>query len=142
LNREKVWPPHLDEWIGGYSRINKLVDSNVTVGDIFRYLDCYEAYLPLQRFLDEIVNYDPKNYARVNFPYDWRKDYFGTADLLADKIKYCVDNGSSSIALVCHSSGNFTARLVLESRKYYPLRTARITRSGTLKEDPINRKLL
>jgi hypothetical protein len=120
LNKEKVWPPTPDEWLNNfYSRINKLLDPNVTVGGIFEYLLCYEAYLPLQQFLDDnFVNADPQNYKRVNFPYDWRKCYFGTADLLAATIQSCVENGSTSIALVCHSSGNLAARLVLESRKY------------------------
>jgi hypothetical protein len=100
LKKELIWPPTPDEYIGDhYSRINKLVDPKVTVGDIFKYLLCYEAYLPLEEWLDDnLVNADPQNYARINFPYDWRK--------------------STSIALVCHSSGNFAARLVLESRKY------------------------
>jgi hypothetical protein len=121
LKKELIWPPTPDEYIGDhYSRINKLVDPKVTVGDIFKYLLCYEAYLPLEEWLDDnLVNADPQNYARINFPYDWRKSYFCAADRLAAKIQYCVEKkGSTSIALVCHSSGNFAARLVLESRKY------------------------
>jgi hypothetical protein len=68
LNGEQIWPPHPDEWIADhYSRIDKLVDPNVTVGGIFEYLLCYEAYSPLQDFLDEnFVKADPQNYARVN----------------------------------------------------------------------------
>src|SRR5262249_29576143 len=50
--------------------------------------------------------------------YDWRKDVFSAANKLAAKITSCVNKGSDSITLVCHSMGNLVARLILESGDY------------------------
>lgn len=104
--------------MSGYDRIDKLMNDDVEVTGVFDFLACYEAYQPLQDCLDEIVKDDPEEYERVNCPYDWRKCYFEAADRLASTIQTCVEKGSTSIALVCHSSGNLAARLLLESRTY------------------------
>jgi hypothetical protein len=45
-------------------------------------------------------------------------DIFCSADKLASMIADCVNNGSNSVTLVCHSMGNLLARIVLESGKY------------------------
>jgi hypothetical protein len=118
LGDEEIWPPTPLEFAEGYGRIDKLMDGNALVTGVFYYIACYEAYQPLWDCLNDIVKNNQEEYQLVDCPYDWRKSYFEAADRLASTIQTCVENGSSSIALVCHSSGNLAARLLLESRLY------------------------
>src|SRR5262249_16729507 len=128
LGVEEVWPPTPDEMIGGYNRIDKLLDpSTVATGiwdeTVILGLIHYPVYRPLMDKLDEIAQ--ELGAKRVNFFYDWRVDlwkstapFTASSEKLAKAIETSVAGGASSVTLVCHSMGNLVARLVLESPKY------------------------
>jgi hypothetical protein len=128
LGVEEVWPPTPDEIIGGYNRIDKLLDpSTVATGiwdeTVILGLIHYPVYRPLMDKLDEIAQ--ELGAKRVNFFYDWRVDlwkstapFTASSEKLAKAIETSVAGGASSVTLVCHSMGNLVARLVLESPKY------------------------
>ena len=118
LNGEEIWPPTVLEMIGGYNRMNKLLDPNAQFTTIVDKVEFYRAYEQLQDDLQTIANQSGGTKSRLDFPYDWRKDLLKTADRLASVIEDCVDNGSDSITLVCHSGGNLVARALLEGPKY------------------------
>jgi hypothetical protein len=120
LKGQEIWPPTIGEVIGGYQRLTELQDAHVKVTKIvdaiYLILPFYEVYKPLQDDLNKIAK--DLGSRRVDFPYDWRKDILESADKLASKIASCVNKGSTSITLVCHSMGNLLARVVLESGDY------------------------
>lgn len=118
LNGEEIWPPTVPEMIGGYNRMNKLLDPNAQFTTIVDKIEFFRAYQQLQDDLQYIANQSNGTKSRLDFPYDWRKDLLKTADRLASVIKDCVDNGSNSITLVCHSGGNLVARALLEGPNY------------------------
>jgi hypothetical protein len=128
LGTEEVWPPTPDEMIGGYDRIDKLLDPNAIATGIWDEtvifgLIHYPVYKPLMDKLDEIAQ--ELGARRVNFFYDWRTDLWkstppltASSEKLAKAIETSVAGGASSITLVCHSMGSLVARLVLESPRY------------------------
>jgi hypothetical protein len=118
LNGEEIWPPTVEEMIVGYHRMNKLLDQNAQFSTIVDKIEFFRAYQQLQDDLQTIANQSNGTKSRLDFPYDWRKDLLKTAERLASVIKDCVDNGSNSITLVCHSGGNLVARALLEGPKY------------------------
>src|SRR5215467_7062321 len=118
LNGEEIWPPTVEEMIFGYNRMNKLLDPNAQFTTIVDKIEFFQAYKPLQDELQYIVNQSNGTKRRLDFPYDWRIDLLQTAARLASVIKDCVDNGSNSITLVCHSGGNLVARSLLEGGNY------------------------
>ncbi len=117
---QEIWPPTLGEVAGGYQHLTELQDSRVKVAKIVdavpKVFPCYQVYKPLQDDLNTIAK--SRGLRRLDFPYDWRKDIFSAANKLASKITSCVNKGSTSVTLVCHSMGNLVARLVLESGDY------------------------
>ena len=117
---QEIWPPTSGEVAGGYQHLTELQDSRVKVAKIVdavpKVFPCYQVYKPLQDDLNTIAK--SRGLRRLDFPYDWRKDIFSAANKLASKITSCVNKGSTSVTLVCHSMGNLVARLVLESGDY------------------------
>src|SRR6516164_634205 len=118
LNGEEIWPPTVEEMIFGYNRMDELLNQDVQVSTIVDEIEFFRAYKQLQDDLDTIAQQSGETKKRLDFPYDWRKDLLKTADRLASVIKDCVDSGSNSITLVCHSGGNLVARALLEGGKY------------------------
>jgi hypothetical protein len=118
LNDEEIWPPTVEEMIFGYNRMNKLLDPNAQFTTIVDKIEFFQAYKPLQDELQTIANGSNGTKRTLDFPYDWRIDLLKTAARLASVIKDCVDNGSNSITLVCHSGGNLVARSLLEGGNY------------------------
>jgi hypothetical protein len=116
LGGQEIWPPTVLEMIFGYHRIQELQDTHVKVTTVLDAVACFDIYKPLQEDLDNIARLLGSR--RVDFPYDWRKDVFWSADKLASKIASCVKKGSTNITLVCHSMGNLLGRVILESGIY------------------------
>jgi hypothetical protein len=122
--KEKIWEPTVEEMIVGYDRMDQLLDpKNVEATEIVDKITCFEGvyygvYQQLQDDLQDIADRSKPKKRALNFPYDWRIDLLDTAKTLASFIAGCVDNGSNSITLVCHSGGNLVARVLLESGKY------------------------
>src|SRR5690349_21682398 len=117
---QEIWPPSLGEVAGGYQHLTELQDSRVKVDKVVdavpKLFPCYQVYKPLQDDLNTIAK--KRGVRRVDFPYDWRKDVFSAVGKLASKITSCVNKGSTSITLVCHSMGNLVARLILDIGDY------------------------
>ena len=116
---DEIWPPTAAETQLGYNRVNELLRSDLVVGDIIRKVLCFGVYKPLIEQLNDIGFKETGSGKRLHiFPYDWRKDIEGTADLLAQRIEKTVNEGATSVTIVAHSMGGLLARLVLESGKY------------------------
>jgi phospholipase A1 len=112
---EKVWPPRPLETQFGYRRREKLADPRVVIGDIIPSVLCFDFYQPLWDLLQELgFTTDGVDNRLVPFPYDWRRDLFETAALLAARIEEAA-SGAERISLVGHSMGGLIARLLLES---------------------------
>ena len=122
LNGQEIWPPSFLEFVTQYSRIAELQDPGVDATGIFdvyppgSLVYCYDVYRTLLDDLNTIANYIASN--RLDFYYDWRIDIADSADQLAKAIANCINGGSTSITLVCHSMGNLLARWLLESGIY------------------------
>lgn len=120
LQGQEIWPPYWWEFITGYTRLQQFLNPNATatgiVDEIPLPIFSYDVYRPLLDDLQFIAN--SMNYRSFNFPYDFRKNDFLSARRLAVFIEGCVNKGSASITLVCHSTGNLVARALLESSVY------------------------
>lgn len=112
---KEVWPPTPSEVVLGYKRIDDLQRDDLRVGEIIDSVLCYDFYNLLDRHL-RTLGYSPNSTERrqVNFAYDWRRDNFDTAALLAEEIKRQHQDGAEKIYLLAHSMGGLVARLMLE----------------------------
>ena len=123
---EEVWPPTPLETQFGYRRIDKLRDHRLVPGRIVDQVLCFPFYRLLVSQLGELgYAADGAERRLVEFPYDWRRDLFDTADRLADRLDALAGDGAEDISLVAHSMGGLVARLVLESgafddRPFFP----------------------
>lgn len=116
---EEVWPPTPAETQFGYGRTDKLVRPDLKVGDLVRKVWCVGIYDPLIDQFKEIGFPEQPAGGKqlVLFPYDWRLDLEGTADLLAARLGQLAGSGANSIIVVAHSMGGLVARLALEATK-------------------------
>jgi hypothetical protein len=116
---EEVWPPTPLETQTGYKRIEKLLNHSVVAGKIIDKVLCFSLYKTIS---DELITLgyvrEGKLKRLVEFPYDWRKDNFVSADALASCLDKLHTDGATRIVLIGHSMGGLVARLLLESGKY------------------------
>jgi pimeloyl-ACP methyl ester carboxylesterase len=116
---EEVWPPTAIETQTGYKRIDKLQDPRLVVTGLIDSVLCFSFYDTLTRLLEQMgftrVN---GNRMLVEFPYDWRRDNFDTAEALAAKLDDLHAQGFRRFMLLGHSMGGLVSRLLLESGKY------------------------
>lgn len=116
---EEVWPPTPIETQTGYKRIDKLQDPRLVPTGMIDSVLCFHFYDLLTKLLESMgftrVN---GNRLLVDFPYDWRRDNFDTADLLAAKFDELHAQGFGRYMLLGHSMGGLVSRLLLESGKF------------------------
>lgn len=113
---EEVWPPSALEVAFGYKKIDKLQSDKLVTGAVIDNVACFGFYSHIQAQLDQLgYRLGAGNPRRVDFAYDWRKDNFDTARLLATVIANQHAAGATEFSLVCHSMGGLIARLLLES---------------------------
>jgi Lecithin:cholesterol acyltransferase len=124
---DEVWPPTALEFLWGYGRIQQflefdLVPSGIVDSIPLNQLLAYQVYRQILQDLfdiqDNLNTQNNLNIEFVPFAYDFRKDVLVSAQDLQATIENCYNNGSRSIALVCHSTGNQVARAVLENPRY------------------------
>ncbi|WLB87862.1 lipase/acyltransferase domain-containing protein [Bradyrhizobium japonicum] len=116
---EEVWPPTPLETQIGYNRIDKLQDPRVITGAIIDKVLCFSFYRAVREQL-ATLGYTQRTLQKrlVEFPYDWRRDNFDTADSLAARLDRLHAEGATKIVLIGHSMGGIIARLLMESGKY------------------------
>lgn len=116
---ETVWPPTALETKFGYGRVDRLASPQATAGKIISNVLCVEFYRPLFKQLEKL-GFTPggADQRLVAFPYDWRRDLFDLADMLATAIGAAHAAGASKISLVAHSMGGLISRLVLEDPRF------------------------
>lgn len=113
---EEVWPPSPGEVAFGYNRLDKLQSPHLKPGPIIDRVACFGFYNDIQDQLKTLQkNLGDKGPHHVEFPYDWRRDNFETAGLLAKVIAGQHAAGATEISLIGHSMGGLVARLMLES---------------------------
>jgi phospholipase A1 len=118
LNNQEIWPPNLDEVGSHYKRLPQLLNDQVKVGKIIKWViaPCAKAYAPLIQDLNDICFQSGFKY--VEFPYDWRQDLVDSANKLGIRLDQLVKNDRvSGVTLVCHSMGGLIARILLEAPK-------------------------
>jgi len=117
---EKLWPPTPLETKFGYKRTDQLLAPDVTPGQIIRNVLCIGFYDNLIDQFEELgfIQAVGGEKQLFLFPYDWRQDLFGTADLLAARMQEAEAAGAQEIFLVGHSMGGLISRLLLESGRY------------------------
>ena len=109
LGDEKLWPPKVNETIGGYKRVDRLLDDAVVPGEIIEKVACFDVYEPI---LDFLARTEPDE-RFLAFPYDWRQDLEDTAGRLADTLDAVA--GADEVRIVAHSMGGLVSRVLLES---------------------------
>lgn len=116
---EKVWPPEPLETQFGYKRRAKLADSRVVPGSIIPKVLCFDFYQPLLDMISDL-GFTPDGVAQrlIPFPYDWRRDLFETAGLLAETLDEAHAAGADRVSLVAHSMGGLICRLLLEAETW------------------------
>lgn len=121
LDGEEIWPPTVEEYIGGYNRIDKLLTQTAVATEI---IDKFHIGGPFYKKIYSQIIDDLKLIARQTgsftefVHYDWRLDnWVSGTEVLAHAMRR-VDTDASSITLVCHSMGGLIARLMLETGKY------------------------
>ncbi len=116
---EEVWPPTPAETVTGYHRIEDLQRDDLIVGEPIDNVLCFNFYRLLDRHM-RTLGYSTGGDERrqVNFGYDWRRDNFDTARLLAAEIARQHEAGAENIFLLAHSMGGLISRLLLESGDY------------------------
>jgi hypothetical protein len=122
LAGDQVWPPSILEFCTHYGRLQELLDPSVQATDIIDSIPPHELIaVPVYRQLvEDLTNISGKTGASfVPFPYDFRKSVFDSALALKATIRSCYSNGSRSITLVAHSTGNQVARAVLEYKMWH-----------------------
>lgn len=116
---KEVWPPTPGEVVRGYRRIDDLQRDDLVVGDLIDNVLCYDFYNLIDRHMRTLGYYmGGAERRQVNFAYDWRRDNFDTAGLLAAEIARQHQDGAKTIYLLAHSMGGLIARLLLESGSY------------------------
>lgn len=119
LDGEEIWPPRPQETVFGYHRTEALRSADVTVGGMVDSVLSYQFYSTLKALLADLgFGTGLADRQLVEFPYDWRKDILGTAELLAARIEALHAAGTTVIHLVGHSMGGLVARLVTEAPQY------------------------
>jgi phospholipase A1 len=116
---EEVWPPTPREVAMGYHRIKDLQRDDLIVGAPIDNILCFNFYNLLNRHLDGLgfkIGLGRKR--RVDFPYDWRRDNFETADRLAARLAELHAEGATVFYLLAHSMGGLVTRLMLEGGKF------------------------
>lgn len=117
---EEVWPPRPSEVAFGYNRLDKLQSPHLKPGRIIDKVACFGFYNDIQDQLKTLQrSLGDKGPHHVEFPYDWRRDNFETARLLAGVIAGQHAAGATEISLVGHSMGGLVARLLLESGDFF-----------------------
>jgi pimeloyl-ACP methyl ester carboxylesterase len=116
---EEVWPPTPKETQLGYGRMGKLADPRLVPTEPIDQVLCFPFYGTLRTLLEDMgfsrVN---GNRLLVEFPYDWRRDNFDTAQRLAAKLDALHADGIRRFFLLGHSMGGLVCRLMLESGAY------------------------
>ncbi|MBO9708036.1 MAG: hypothetical protein J7521_07480 [Caulobacter sp.] len=116
LKGEEIWPPTLTEAIGGYKRVDKLMDPKARAVGVIEKVECFAFYGPILQNLNDIGSGAcgaPKR-AVVPFHYDWRKDLRLAAGELAQTLDALAAD-HAEIILVAHSMGGLLARWYLEA---------------------------
>lgn len=117
---EIVWPPTIVEAsIGGYKRINKLMDpdlyASTPIVSVGGFVSVYRSILNDIRDCGYSSS-GANDRKLISFPYDWRRSNLVTADALADLLDQHGD--FEELILIGHSMGGLVLRLLLESGKY------------------------
>jgi pimeloyl-ACP methyl ester carboxylesterase len=119
VDPEEVWPPTPLETQTGYKRIDKLLNHRVVAGKIIDKVLCFSFYKTISDELTTLGYVREGKLKRLEeFPYDWRKDNFVSAEALAARLDELHADGAKRITLIGHSMGGLVARLLLESGKY------------------------
>ncbi|MCS4292214.1 pimeloyl-ACP methyl ester carboxylesterase [Comamonas sp. BIGb0152] len=119
--RSRIWPGAISELFLPYQNMEKLLDPNLTVGDIIRRISVSTQYGSL---VDALLtcgfteNADAPTLRAC--PYDWRKDNSLAAEVLASHITFmrAVHGPEVVINIVAHSMGGLISRYFLESGKF------------------------
>lgn len=118
-SNKKVWPPKIIETIGGYDRIDELMDPAleatkpiVKVGHFFAVYKCILDDIKECGYTSAGLN----GRKFISFPYDWRLSNIETASKLADRLD--AENAFSEIILIGHSMGGLVLRLLIESGEF------------------------
>lgn len=116
---EEVWPPTPLETQRGYRRLAKLQSPDLVPGRLVDRVLCFPFYETVVNQLNELGFREPAGPRRlVQFAYDWRRDNFHTAELLARRLDALHAEGATRFFLIGHSMGGIVTRLLLESGRY------------------------
>jgi len=121
LQGNEVWPPTLLEFATQYGRLPQLLDRRVIPTGVVDSIPPGQLFAcPVYRtILDDLTQIgNTEGAAFVPFAYDFRKSVLDSAKALKANIEDLYNNGSRSITLVCHSTGNQVARALLENLKW------------------------
>jgi len=111
-NKDLIWPPSIFDLTFGYSKIDKLLSTNVRPGEPISKVLIKDVYSSLLNDLNSIALSINANF--LTFGYDWRKSIQETAILLGEKI----ETQKGKIYLVAHSMGGLVCRYLLESDEF------------------------
>ena len=120
-NRLRIWPGAISELFLPYQNMEKLLDPNLTVGDIIRRISVSTQYDSL---VDALITCGFTENAETPTlrvcPYDWRKDNALAADVLAGHITFMrkAHGPEVVINIVAHSMGGLISRYFLESGEF------------------------
>ncbi|CAB3669158.1 alpha/beta fold hydrolase [Paraburkholderia rhynchosiae] len=116
-----VWPGNPWEVLTPYNKLEKLLEPDLEVGDIIRWVVVKGVYGPLIDALGRCgFSEKEANPNLVVCPYDWRKDNAESAARLAERVRYLrqLHGPDLKIDILAHSMGGLVARHFLESGRF------------------------